>query len=121
MGIQDGRRPGGRDADRRAWQGDCSAEYLQLILKWRDDWRAQKGAAQLSPRRQVASDELPATQNEDDGKRRAKFAQGIARLEFGRSYWDERRHRALKPTKVVHVPARKNGSQARGRKPTDDD
>jgi hypothetical protein len=64
-----------------------------LALKWREEWRTGKAAAPSQPAgiKAIAAPK-PA---EDQRKRRAKFAEAIARLEFGRSYWDERRQREV--------------------------
>ena len=59
----------------------------QLGLIWRAQWRADMAA-----QRDTASPPAPPRNvSADEAKRRDRFAEGIARAEFGRFYWDDKR------------------------------
>jgi hypothetical protein len=78
---------GNSPAKRRLLPEQNAARH-ELALKWREEWRAGKSAASLQPADAQAAPALKS--GEDQRQHRAKFAQAIARLEFGRGYWDER-------------------------------
>jgi hypothetical protein len=61
----------------------------QLTLQWREEWRASKAGASQPPVQPVPS--VRPKRQPDEAERRTRFAEDIARLEFGRAYWD--RHR----------------------------
>jgi hypothetical protein len=75
-----------------------SAEELaaerRLGLVWREEWGAEKaGQSQLANGSAVgASKHPPSVQKTANSGR---FAEGIARAEFGRFYWNARLERAL--------------------------
>jgi hypothetical protein len=66
----------------------------RAALRWREEFRAEKAAgwAKAAPPK---APEAPRPSGAEAGDR-AKFAKGIARLEFGRAYWDERLQREVK-------------------------
>lgn len=79
---------------------------FRLALEWRDIWRSEK----LQSRPELVERVRPA---KDKRVSRIEFARGIARAEFGRAYWDERRQRAVqqKPGengKIKDAPPRKS-------------
>jgi hypothetical protein len=82
--------PGLRRAKVAPHPEQSEADY-RLALKWREEWRQDKQAAEF----QRESPMAPAkpVSPKDDGARRTKFAKAIARAELGRAYWDERRER----------------------------
>ena len=84
MNIHDRRGP---RSPGRASLGLSPAQTYALALKWRAEWRAEKTAAPVPPRARPAGGSIAGS---GEAKRRAKFAQAIARTEFGRAYWDER-------------------------------
>ena len=62
-----------------------NATEQRLALDWREAWRSKKAGTEKAGANAA---------NRPDGeekKRRARFAAGIARSEFGRHYWDARR------------------------------
>jgi hypothetical protein len=87
-----GHRGSGSRAKAGAWlTPQQHAAALSLALEWRQRWRdeardrgngAPEGSAAKPPGR-------PRTSTND----RAAFAAGIARAEFGRFYWDAKKHR----------------------------
>ncbi len=84
-----GRR--GRARDRAELSPERADKDFQEALKWRDKLRAEMagcaGAVNKRSGRNV----------EDDP--RTKFAEAIARAEFGRAYWDKRLHEATRRPK----------------------
>jgi hypothetical protein len=88
-------RPGWR-APRRTLDQRSPEEIaaaLSRALSWRQQWRDEMAAGRAGsetkapePARQP---DRPASQQ--DAGRLAKFAEAIARAEFGRAYWDKRR------------------------------
>jgi hypothetical protein len=104
---------GNSRANRRLLLEQNAASH-ELALQWRDQWRAEKSAASVPPADRQAA---PAPkQVADQRQHRAKFAQAITRLEFGRGYWDERLQRGVqKPAAASVKPVRKlEGPVARG-------
>ena len=81
---------------------------FRLALAWRESWRAES----LKNRKGVASPVRKDTLNGKDRRKpnakeeRKRFAESIARAEFGRAYWDERRQRGLQQ-QGKEPPARK--------------
>jgi hypothetical protein len=68
-----------------------TANQFRLALEWRDCWRAEKLKDQNGTAGHVRKEkDKPGEPDKEDRKR---FAEGIARAEFGRAYWDERRQR----------------------------
>ena len=61
---------------------------MRLALEWRDCWRYEKLKNQ-----NVTVDPVWKDKDKDkkEKEKRKRFAEGIARAEFGRAYWDERR------------------------------
>jgi hypothetical protein len=87
---------GNRLAKRRLLLEQNAANH-ELALKWREEWRVEKSAALLPPADIQA---VPAPKSRGGQRRhRAKFAQAIARLEFGRGYWNERLQRGRRKTR----------------------
>jgi hypothetical protein len=71
-----------------------AAEQFLKALEWREIWRAAKAAPAEPVRREAGT---PADDAGEEARRRARFAEGLARLEFGRAYWDERKARGRPP------------------------
>jgi len=67
---------------------EAEAQF-QRALVWREAWRAERRGA-ASPTALAAP--TPADRPSEEA-RRARFAAGMARLEFGRAYWDARKER----------------------------
>jgi hypothetical protein len=88
-----GRGSRGNSPAKRRLLPEQNAASHELALKWREEWRAGKSAASRQPA------DMPAAATPKPGgdarQHRAKFAQAIARLEFGRGYWDERLQRGF--------------------------
>jgi len=74
-------RPQRRPQHRRA-EPDVTEQ--RLALGWRETWRTEAAKTERHARAASKSDG-------EEKKRRARFAAGIARSEFGRHYWDARR------------------------------
>jgi hypothetical protein len=82
---------GGRRARPALSPEQIEANYC-AALRWRDEFRAEKAAGGLkAPEPRILSP--PPRRERDEGADRAAFAKGVARLEFGRAYWDERLQR----------------------------
>jgi hypothetical protein len=63
----------------------------KLALMWRAQFRAEKAS---HPTPTATTDAAARTETRGtDRQRRIEFAKGIARLELGRAYWDEKLHR----------------------------
>jgi len=60
---------------------------IRIALIWREIWRAEK----MAPPQPRAAEAQQAAPRPDEAERKKAFAKGIARLEFGRAYWDEKR------------------------------
>jgi hypothetical protein len=74
---------------------------LACALFWREQRR--KAVAKQAPPPAKAA-QTRAEVNGHDRARRAKFAENIARAEFGRAYWDERRQRGVDAHKRTEKP-----------------
>ena len=86
MDIRNGRSARDRRfADRQPTE-EQAIERFRTALMWRDIWRAET----LSGHGLVVDDVPPG---EAERARLRRFAQGMARAEFGRAYWDERLQR----------------------------
>ena len=59
----------------------------QLGVTWREEWRTEQTKI---AKVKLAEKELRLKES-DEEDRRARFAEGIARVEFGRAYWDKRK------------------------------
>jgi hypothetical protein len=92
------------------------AQAYEDALRCRAEWRARK--------RNTAGSEVPAPQvlqPPDELKRRANFASGIARAEFGRFYWNGKTQAKPvsevpakgKPTGGTRVVPKRNGAAGR--------
>jgi hypothetical protein len=66
---------------------------MRLALEWRDRWRYEKLKNQNATVDPVWKDEDKEKDKEREREKRKRFAEGMARAEFGRAYWDERRQR----------------------------
>ena len=64
----------------------------RLGTEWRAEWLAEKAKAAktVTKQKEPAHPRVEA----DNAAQRAKFAEAIARAEFGRAYWDARRQPA---------------------------
>ncbi len=100
MNIHD--RRGSRSPGRASL--GLSPQVYELALIWREEWRAEKTAAPVPTRARPAGD---FTARAREAKRQAKFAQAIARIEFGRAYWDERLQREA--TQAASRPPKPKG------------
>jgi len=69
---------------RRQKHSETDATEQRLALGWRETWRAETA----EPERAAQAANKP---DGEEKKRRARYAAGIARSEFGRHYWDARR------------------------------
>jgi hypothetical protein len=67
------------------------AAAFERALEWRQEWRAEIAGHNPGNGRTAGSISKPPTRKERS--RQAAFAEGIARAEFGRFYWDAKRHR----------------------------
>jgi hypothetical protein len=92
MHTSNGRGSRGNSLARRRPSPEQTDALHELALKWRNEWRAGKLAAS-SPEVEPKGDPAPV---DGQSKHRAQFAQAIARLEFGRNYWDERLQREVR-------------------------
>jgi hypothetical protein len=88
MNIQDRRVSRGFGRARRPLSDEDIENDFRLALQWREDWRGETAAAEVVS--------TPPERAPDRKDRREAFARGIARLEFGRAYWDDRRAQALR-------------------------
>jgi hypothetical protein len=108
MHPNNGRGSRGNSPAKRRLPPEQTAASFELALKWRDEWRAGKSAASL----QTADTKVDTAPKPgvDQSKHRAQFAQAIARIEFGRNYWDERLQRGTKkPVAGSPKPVRNGG------------
>lgn len=83
----------GRRAQAALTPEEAADQFLKA-LEWREIWRAEKAASVEPVRREPAR---PADGAGEEARRRARFAEGLARLEFGRAYWDARKTRGRPP------------------------
>jgi hypothetical protein len=71
------------------------AAIRKLGLTWRDTWRAEKaGPIETANGRAVAASTPSQRDRRSTGG--SSFAEGIARAEFGRFYWNAKLERALR-------------------------
>jgi hypothetical protein len=78
--------PHPRDRQRRPPKhATRQAEDDRQALAWRESWRAEAAETKRG------ANALNGPADPEQAKRRARFAAGIARSEFGRFYWDARR------------------------------
>ena len=99
---------GGRRAKPLLSPEQIEANY-RAALRWREEFRAEKAGGMLRAPAPKSSPR-PARRERDAGADRATFAKGIARLEFGRAYWDERLQRGAKervPLTTKPTPSRR--------------
>lgn len=85
MHTSNGRGSRGNSPAKRRSSPEQTAALHELALKWRGEWRAGKSAVSVAEV-EAKGDPPPV---DGQAKHRAQFAQAIARLEFGRNYWDE--------------------------------
>lgn len=74
-----------------AWPPEQIVANTKLALIWRAQLRAEK-ANHPTPTTTIDV-AAPAKTGGTERQRRIEFAKGIARLELGRAYWDEKLHR----------------------------
>ena len=79
--------PHPRDRSQRRQKHLSDATEQRLALGWRESWWAETARTE---RPALAANQKP---DGEEKKRRARFAAGIARSEFGRHYWDARREK----------------------------
>jgi hypothetical protein len=96
MHTSNGRGSRGNAPAKRRPSPEQTAVLHELALKWRNEWRAGKLAASL-PEVEPKGDPAPVN---GQARHRAQFAQAIARLEFGRNYWDGRLQREVNKPKA---------------------
>jgi hypothetical protein len=65
------------------------AAARERAIAWREEWRAE--AAGRKTKKLEQPNPAPRPRKGESGQ--AAFAAGIARAEFGRFYWDEKKHR----------------------------
>jgi hypothetical protein len=71
---------------KRPLRPDEIAALDRLAREWRTQWRREKAAGRFGfP---VSKAAARPRNNAGETARQTRFAEGIARLEFGRSYWD---------------------------------
>jgi hypothetical protein len=80
-----GPHPHDRSQRRQKQLSELDATEQKLALGWRETWRAEA----TEPERLARAADHRA--DGEEKKRRARYAAGIARSEFGRHYWDARR------------------------------
>jgi len=73
-----------RSQRRQKHSSEPDATEQRLALGWRETWRTEAAPERLAR----AAEQRP---DGEEKKRRARYAAGIARSEFGRHYWDARR------------------------------
>jgi hypothetical protein len=88
MNLYNGRGAHGRHRAKPQARPELHEAVCRLGLKWLEEWRAQRKDNATEP---IAT---KGPMKDDEKKRRARFAAAIARAEFGRNYWDERRNRS---------------------------
>jgi hypothetical protein len=93
-----------RSPDHQPTKIQTPGQFL-LALEWRDCWRAEKLRRQNGTVGPVRKDK------DKDRDKRKRFAEGMARAEFGRAYWDERRQRGiqLQPARRGKIKERPTG------------
>jgi hypothetical protein len=87
--IHGHRRSGRRFRESERLTPEQRAATFKQALIWRQRWRDETGAGKTAP--DPAETETIEARKRTNGSDRAKFAAGIARAEFGRFYWDERK------------------------------
>ena len=80
-----GPHPRDRSQRRQKHSSEPDATTHRQALGWREIWRTEAAATERLAR---AAEQRP---DSEEKKRRARYAAGIARAEFGRHYWDARR------------------------------
>jgi hypothetical protein len=108
MHTHNGRGSRGKSPAKRRPLPEQTAESFALALKWREEWRASKSGAPARTA-DIALAAAPGS-GADQNRHRAQFAQAITRLEFGRSYWDERLQRASQKSGTGSREPVRNGS-----------
>ena len=92
-----------RSPDRQSADIQTPGQF-RLALAWRESWRAE--SVQSRNTDPIRTDKLNGmdkrTPNPKEARRR--FAEGIARAEFGRAYWDERRQGGLQQRRKPKEP-----------------
>jgi len=85
MNIRD-RRGGQLGRNVNLWISAEEAAH-RLGVTWREEWRTEQ--AKIAKTKLAGKE--PQLKERDEEDRRARFAEGIARAEFGRAYWDKRK------------------------------
>jgi len=67
------------------------AAAFERAVEWRQEWRAELAGRNSGNGYQPGT--APARPKRQPQSARAAFAAGIARAEFGRFYWDAKKHR----------------------------
>ncbi|HTS41147.1 MAG TPA: hypothetical protein VMH84_11485 [Xanthobacteraceae bacterium] len=85
MNIRD-RRGGQLGRNVNLWISADKAAH-QLGVTWREEWRTE----QTKIAKAKSAEKKSQLKESDEEDWRARFAEGIARAEFGRAYWDKRK------------------------------
>jgi len=86
-----GHRRSGRRPRNEDWLTPVQrAAIFDEALRWRQEWRDEMGVRDAAN----GPAEPQRIKQQTNGLDRARFAAGIARAEFGRFYWDERKSAA---------------------------
>jgi hypothetical protein len=93
---------------KRPLRPDEIAALDRLAREWRRQWRNEKAVGRL--RAPVSKAAARPRNNGGETGHRTRFAEGIARLEFGRSYWD----RSVQPS-AKHRLTPSSSSPSKGR------
>jgi hypothetical protein len=83
------RRSGRRSRESERLTPEERAAIREQALIWRKRWRDEMAAG--NPANSTKEPQRFKQRQQTNGLDRAKFASGIARAEFGRFYWDERK------------------------------
>jgi hypothetical protein len=87
--IHGHRGSGRRSRERERLTPEQRAAVIEQALIWRQRWRDEMGARKTA--NGAAKPQKIKQPQQTNGPDRAKFAAGVARAEFGRFYWDERK------------------------------
>jgi len=87
-----GHRGSGSRPKEGAWlTPQQQAAAIERAVAWRQEWRTEIAGRNSENGR--PTNQAPKRPAREPQKNRAAFAAGIARAEFGRFYWDAKKHR----------------------------